>query len=238
MQIHDHCLVVVTLLKALSCSGFIISLNGAPIRVAIGQPHLGFRIYKEYYTYVGTKTISSDFLRIIIVLLIALLIFTGFTAEGSKRGLIYEFMPNSSLDKYIFPKRGSVTLSEKKMFDISLGIARGIDYLHQSCDMQILHFDTKPHNILLNEKFVPKISDFGLAKLYPTNNGIVALTVARGTMAYITPELFYKNIEGMSYKADVYSFKMLLMDMIGRKKNLSELVEDASQIYFPSWVYK
>nr|XP_034896857.1 rust resistance kinase Lr10-like [Populus alba] len=114
------------------------------------------------------------------------------------------------------------------MFDISLEIARGIDYLHQGCDMQILHFDIKPHNILLDEKFVPKILDFGLAKLYPTNNGIMALTAARGTMGYIAPELFYKNIGGVSYKADVYSFGMLLMDMIGRKKNLSELVEDAS----------
>ena len=87
----------------------------------------------------------------------------GFTAEGSKRGLIYEFMPNGSLDKYIFPKRGSVTLSKEKMFDISLGIARDIDYLYQGCDMQILHFDIKPHNILLDEKFIPKILDFRLA---------------------------------------------------------------------------
>ncbi|KAG6780155.1 hypothetical protein POTOM_013009 [Populus tomentosa] len=217
-------------------------VNGAPIRVAIDfltnrilsylrQPHLGFRIYKEYYTYVGTKTISSDFLRIIIVLLIALLIFTAYRLyrRGIKaRGLIYEFMPNGSLDKYIFPKRGSVTLSKEKMFDISLEIARAIDYLYQGCDMQILHFDIKPHNILLDEKFVPNILDFGLAKLYPTNNGIVALTAARGTMGYIAPELFYKNIGGVSYKADGYSFGMLLMDMIGRKKNLSELVEDAS----------
>jgi len=162
----------------------------------------------------------------------------GFTAEGSKRGLIYEFMPNGSLDKYIFPKRGSVTLSKEKMFDISLRIARGIDYLHQGCDRQILHFDIKPHNILLDERFVPKILDFRLAKLYPTNNGIMALTAARRTMGYIAPELFYKNTGGVSYKAGVYSFGMLLMDMIGRKKNLSELVVDASQIYFPSWVYE
>jgi len=162
----------------------------------------------------------------------------GFTAKGLKRGLINEFILNGSLDKYIFPKRGSVTLSKEKMFDISLGIARDIDYLHQGCDMQILHFDIKPHNILLDEKFVPKISDFGLAKLYPTNNGIVALTAARGIMGYIAPELLYKNIRGVSYKADVYSFGMLLMDIIGRKKNLSELIEDASQIYFPSWAYE
>jgi serine/threonine protein kinase len=77
------------------------------------------------------------------------------------------------------------------MFDISLEIARDIDYLYQGCDMQFLHFDIKPHNILLDEKFVPEISDFRLAKLYPTNNSIVPLIVARGTMRYITPKLFY-----------------------------------------------
>jgi serine/threonine protein kinase len=98
-----------------------------------------------------------------------------------------------------------------------------------------LHFDIKPHNILLDKKFVIKILDFGLAKLYPTNNSIVPLTAARGMMEYIAPKLFYKNMRGVSYKADVYSFEMLLIDMIG-KKNLSELVVDASQIYFPHGV--
>jgi serine/threonine protein kinase len=117
-------------------------------------------------------------------------------------------------------------------------VARGIEYLHQGCDMQILHFDIKPHNILLDEKFVPKISDFGLAKLYPTSNNTVPLTAARGTIGYMAPELFYKNIGGVSYKADVYSFGMLLMDMVGRRKNLNALANHSSQIYFPSWVYE
>ncbi|KAL0340980.1 UNVERIFIED_CONTAM: Rust resistance kinase Lr10 [Sesamum radiatum] len=93
------------------------------------------------------------------------------------------------------------------MFDIALGVARGIDYLHHGCDMQILHFDIKPHNILLDENFNPKISDFGLAKLYP-DGSVVNLTAARGTMGYMAPEMFYKNIGGVSYKADVYSFGM------------------------------
>ncbi|RQP01755.1 hypothetical protein POPTR_017G009100v4 [Populus trichocarpa] len=161
----------------------------------------------------------------------------GFTVEGSKRALIYEFMPNGSLEKYIFYREGSVPLSNEKMYEISLGVARGIEYLHQGCDMQILHFDIKPHNILLDEKFVPKISDFGLAKLYPTSNNTVPLTAARGTIGYMAPELFYKNIGGVSYKADVYSYGMLLMEMVGRRKNLNALAIHSSQIYFPSWVY-
>ncbi|MCI36481.1 putative receptor-like protein kinase, partial [Trifolium medium] len=79
--------------------------------------------------------------------------------------------------------------------------------------MQILHFDIKPHNILLDENFIPKVSDFGLAKLYPIDNSIVTLTAARGTIGYMAPELFYQNIGGISYKADVYSFGMLLIEM-------------------------
>jgi serine/threonine protein kinase len=82
------------------------------------------------------------------------------------------------------------------------------------------------------------VSDFGLAKLYPTENSIVALTGARGTMGYMAPELFYKNIGGISYKADVYSFGMLLMEMAGRRKNLNAYAERSSQIYFPSWAYE
>ncbi|XP_073264274.1 LEAF RUST 10 DISEASE-RESISTANCEUS RECEPTOR-LIKE PROTEIN KINASE-like 2.4 isoform X3 [Populus alba] len=161
----------------------------------------------------------------------------GFTVEGSKRALIYEFMPNGSLEKYIFSRQGTIPLSNQKIYEISLGVARGIEYLHQGCDMQILHFDIKPHNILLDENFTPKVSDFGLAKLYPTNNSIVSLTMARGTIGYMAPELFYKSIGGVSYKADVYSFGMLLMEMVGRRKNLNALADHSSQMYFPSWIY-
>jgi serine/threonine protein kinase len=161
----------------------------------------------------------------------------GFCVEGSKRALVYEFMPNSSLNKYIFLSEVRTLLSYDQMFDIALGVARGIEYLHQGCDMQILHFDIKPHNILLDENFTPKVSDFGLAKLYPVNNSIVSLTAARGTLGYMAPELFYKNIGGVSYKADVYSFGMLLMEMTGRRKNVNAFAEHSSQIYFPTWVY-
>ncbi|XP_050105537.1 LEAF RUST 10 DISEASE-RESISTANCE LOCUS RECEPTOR-LIKE PROTEIN KINASE-like 2.1 isoform X4 [Malus sylvestris] len=161
----------------------------------------------------------------------------GYCVEGTKHALVYDFMLNGSLDKYIYCKEGSIPLSCKTTYEIALGVARGIKYLHEGCDMQILHFDIKPHNILLDENFVPKISDFGLAKLYPVDNSIVSLTAARGTMGYMAPELFYKNIGGVSFKADVYSFGMLLMEMASRRKNLNALAEHSSQLYFPSWVY-
>ncbi|MQM21257.1 hypothetical protein Taro_054293 [Colocasia esculenta] len=90
----------------------------------------------------------------------------GFCADGKNRALIYEFMPNESLEKYIFPEdRRGPPLGWTKLHEIAVGIARGIEYLHQGCDQRILHFDIKPHNILLDHNLTPKISDFGLSKL-------------------------------------------------------------------------
>ncbi|GLT28586.1 hypothetical protein SLA2020_035070 [Shorea laevis] len=160
----------------------------------------------------------------------------GFCAEGSKRALVYDFMPNGSLDKHIFSTEGNIeTLGWENLYKISLGVAHGIEYLHRGCDMQILHFDIKPHNILLDENFTPKISDFGLAKLYPAKGNTVPLTAARGTLGYMAPELFYKNLGSVSYKADVYSYGMLLTEMASRRKNVNPFAEHSSQIYFPSW---
>ncbi|XP_075648444.1 LEAF RUST 10 DISEASE-RESISTANCE LOCUS RECEPTOR-LIKE PROTEIN KINASE-like 2.3 [Castanea sativa] len=161
----------------------------------------------------------------------------GFCAKGPKRALIYEFMLNGSLDKYIFSLEERIPLSIEKIYEISLGVAHGIEYLHRGCDIQILHFDIKPHNILLDENFTPKVSDFGLAKLFLADDSIVSLTAARGTLGYMAPELFYKNIGGVSYKADVYSFGMLLLEMASRRKNFNALADHSSQIYFPTWVY-
>ncbi|KAL9377568.1 hypothetical protein Peur_028903 [Populus x canadensis] len=161
----------------------------------------------------------------------------GFCAEGSKRALVYDFMPNGSLNNFIFSQERSVSLSWEKLHEISLGVARGIEYLHRGCEMQILHFDIKPHNILLDENFAPKVSDFGLARLCPANETEKSLTAAGGTIGYMAPELFYKNIGRVSYKADVYSFGMLLLEMAGRRKNLNALAENSSQIYWSDWVH-
>ncbi|CAN4083699.1 unnamed protein product [Withania somnifera] len=163
-------------------------------------------------------------------------VLVGYCVEGKKCALVYDFMPKGSLDKYITSQEGSPRLSWQRKYDIVLGVARGIEYLHRGCDVRILHFDIKPHNILLDENFIPKISDFGLAKLYPTDNSIVTLTAARGTIGYVAPELISRSIGAISYKADVYSFGMLLMEMLDLKRNVVANEETSSQ-YFPYWIY-
>ncbi|XP_057803920.1 LEAF RUST 10 DISEASE-RESISTANCE LOCUS RECEPTOR-LIKE PROTEIN KINASE-like 2.8 isoform X2 [Salvia miltiorrhiza] len=160
----------------------------------------------------------------------------GYCAEMSKRALIFDFMPNGSLEKYIFNREKTSSLDWDMKFKIAVEVARGIKYLHCGCDIQILHFDIKPHNILLDDKFVPKISDFGLAKLCSIEKDTVTMTAARGTIGYVAPELINRSIGGVSYKADVYSFGMLLMEMIGLNRELKGNNDDSSK-YFPEWIY-
>ncbi|KAH6781369.1 hypothetical protein C2S51_006662 [Perilla frutescens var. frutescens] len=160
----------------------------------------------------------------------------GYCAEGSKRALVLDFMSNGSLEKYIFNREKMNSLNWDTKFDIAVGVARGIEYLHHGCDIQILHFDIKPHNILLDDKFIPKISDFGLAKFFSTDKNTVTMTIARGTISYVAPELIRRSIGAVSYKADVYSFGMLLMEMVSLKRDLIEKNEDSNQ-YFPYWIY-
>ncbi|KAK6118990.1 hypothetical protein DH2020_047276 [Rehmannia glutinosa] len=161
----------------------------------------------------------------------------GYCAERSKRALVYDFMPNGSLEKYIFTQqRPNYSLSWQRKYEIAVGVARGIEYLHRGCDIQILHFDIKPHNILLDDNFTPKISDFGLAKFFSTDDTTITLTAARGTIGYVAPELINRSIGGISYKADVYSFGMLLMEMVGLKRDIMVNEPESSQ-YFPYWIY-
>jgi len=165
----------------------------------------------------------------------------GFCSEGTRRALIYEFMPNDSLEKYIFSNDSNIfedILVPDKMLDVALGIARGMEYLHQGCNQLILHFDIKPHNILLDFNFNPKISDFGLAKLCARDQSIITLTAARGTMGYIAPELYSRNFGGVSYKSDVYSFGMLVLEMVSGRRNSDPSVGSQNDVYLPEWIYE
>ncbi|KAL8495301.1 hypothetical protein ACS0TY_019452 [Phlomoides rotata] len=161
----------------------------------------------------------------------------GYCAVRSKRALVYDFMSNGSLDKYIFSQEKMNSLTWERKHEIAIGVARGIEYLHKGCEIQILHFDIKPHNILLDDNFTPKISDFGLAKFCSTEKNMVTMSAARGTIGYVAPELINRGFGEVSNKADVYSFGMLLIDMVGLKKDLRGDDHSSSQ-YFPCWIYK
>ncbi|KAL8201132.1 hypothetical protein R6Q57_012471 [Mikania cordata] len=166
----------------------------------------------------------------------------GFCSGNQKRALVYEFMPNGSLEKFIQSHNSEkpiMQLEMKKLYEVALGVARGLDYLHHGCNPRILHLDIKPPNILLDQDLCPKIADFGLAKLYSRNESIVSMLEARGTIGYIAPEVFNRNIGGVSHKSDVYSYGMLILEMVGMNKKGDAAVgsNSTSDAYFPYWIY-
>ncbi|XP_059286688.1 LEAF RUST 10 DISEASE-RESISTANCE LOCUS RECEPTOR-LIKE PROTEIN KINASE-like 2.5 [Lycium ferocissimum] len=201
------------------------NLNGHPVAVKILKETKGNG--EEFINEVASISRTSH------VNIVTLL---GFCLNRREKALIYEFMPNGSLDKHIYDEDSK--LGWQMLYKIALGIARGLEYLHRGCNSQILHFDIKPHNILLDEDFCPKISDFGLAKLCTRKDSITSTLEPQGTIGYIAPELFYRNFGGVSHKSDVYSYGMMILEMVGGRKNYSVERSHHSKIYFPRWAYQ
>ncbi|CAF1928230.1 PR5-like receptor kinase [Brassica napus] len=160
----------------------------------------------------------------------------GFCYERNKRAIVYEFMPNGSLDKFI-SENMSTKIEWERLYDIALGVSRGLEYLHNHCVSRIVHFDIKPQNILMDKDLCPKISDFGLAKLCKNKESVMSMLDARGTVGYIAPEVFSNNFGGVSHKSDVYSYGMVILEMIGAK-NIENFGSNNSSMYFPDWIYK
>ncbi|KAK9060858.1 hypothetical protein SSX86_018038 [Deinandra increscens subsp. villosa] len=160
----------------------------------------------------------------------------GYCSEGPQRLLVYEFMKNGSLDKWLFvPHKTRERLLEwPTRFKIAVGTAQGIAYFHEQCRNRIIHCDIKPENILLDGNFCPKVSDFGLAKLMGREHSQV-VTMVRGTRGYLAPE--WISNRPVTVKADVYSYGMLLMEIIGGRRNL-DMTCDADNFFFPGWAFK
>lgn len=145
-------------------------------------------------------------------------------------------MKNGSLDKWIFTSytNRDRLLDWSTRFGVALGTAQGIAYFHEQCRNRIIHCDIKPENILLDENFCPKVSDFGLAKLMGREHSHV-VTMVRGTRGYLAPE--WISNRPITVKADVYSYGMLLLEIIGGRRNL-DMNFDAEDFFFPGWAYK
>ncbi|KAK9724672.1 hypothetical protein RND81_05G091200 [Saponaria officinalis] len=158
----------------------------------------------------------------------------GFCFEPTMRALVYEYMEKGALDKVLFGSQRA-QLRFEKLHEISIGIARGIAYLHEECRQRIIHYDIKPENVLLDVNLNPKVADFGLARL--TNRGSTNMVVSgcRGTPGYAAPELWTPYTA--TYKCDVYSFGMVLFEIVGRRRNHDPNLSGESQEWVPKWAY-
>ncbi|KAJ4960783.1 hypothetical protein NE237_020693 [Protea cynaroides] len=141
----------------------------------------------------------------------------GYCAQGSEKLLVYEYVVNGSLDKVLFNAGRRAELDWKKRYNVITGLASGMHYLHKEVNIVTIHRDIKASNILLDDQWCPKISDFGMARLYSEEDQTHIITRAVGTYGYIAPE--YVMQQQLSTKADVFSYGVVVLELITGQKN-------------------
>ncbi|XP_024540927.1 cold-responsive protein kinase 1 [Selaginella moellendorffii] len=150
----------------------------------------------------------------------------GYCVERDQRLLVYEFLNNGSLDQALFSPKTS-TLNWTSRFHIVTGVARGLAYLHEESHIQIIHRDIKASNILLDDKLQPKISDFGISKLFDMDKGFTSTKVA-GTVGYMAPE--YATRGRLSSKADVFSFGILALEIVSGRRCMDPTLSASQEL--------
>ncbi|KAG2305298.1 hypothetical protein Bca4012_064362 [Brassica carinata] len=158
----------------------------------------------------------------------------GYCTHGEDKLLVYEYVANESLDKVLFKSNRRSEIDWRLRFEIITGIARGLLYLHEDAPDCIIHRDIKAGNILLDDKWVPKIADFGMARLYQEDATHVNTRIA-GTNGYMAPEYVMQGV--LSVKADVFSFGVVVLELISGQKNSIFSMRHADQTLL-EWAYK
>jgi serine/threonine protein kinase len=207
--------------------------NGLALAVKVLKMTMNKKVEEGFMAEIGTigRTYHVHLVRLY-----------GFCFDGDTKALVYEFLENGSLDKYLYgnddddDEEGREKLEWSRLHAIAVGTAKGIRYLHEECQQKIVHYDIKPANILLTADFTPKVADFGLALLAERGNTHMSLTGGRGTPGYAAPELWMAM--PATEKCDVYSFGMVLFEILGRRRNYDAGRADESREWFPRWVWE
>ncbi|KAH6819866.1 cysteine-rich RLK protein 2 [Perilla frutescens var. hirtella] len=157
----------------------------------------------------------------------------GCSCLGPESLLVYEYLPNKSLDQFIFDSDKGKTLNWEKRMEIIVGIAEGLVYLHEKTETRIIHRDIKASNILLDSKLRPKIADFGLARSFQQDQTHISTAIA-GTLGYMAPE--YLAHGQLTEKVDVYSFGVLLLEIVtGKQNNGSQDTDNIDSLITIAW---
>ncbi|CAL4950143.1 unnamed protein product [Urochloa decumbens] len=212
---------------------------GSVYRGALNGHALDVAVKKLEGLRQGDKQLRAEVNTLGLIQHVNLVRLIGFCSSRQDKLLVYEYMPNGSLDSYLF--KSSQCPSWHDRYGVMLGVARGLAYLHEGCRECIIHCDIKPENILLDKDLCPKIADFGMAKLVGRDFSRV-LTTMRGTIGYLAPEW----ISGLpiSAKADVYSFGMVVFELISGRRNTecyesddddAEAAGQRPSTFFPVW---
>ncbi|KAA8515375.1 hypothetical protein F0562_019014 [Nyssa sinensis] len=198
--------------------------NGVKIAVKVLKRNLDRTAGEQFMAEVGTigRTYHINLVRLY-----------GFCYDHLMSALVFEYMENGSLDKYLFSDTKAIEW--EKLHEIAIGTAKGIAYMHEECPQRIIHYDIKPGNVLLDANFFPKVADFGLAKLCNRDNTHVSVSGYRGTPGYSAPEFTLNNFP-ITHKCDVYSFGMMLFEIVGMRKN-TIVGSNESLDWFPKHVW-